>query len=220
MRYDNIPLVSYTKGEEAVNTASHAAGLVLSVLIVIYCLLPSERAGDVFRTVCAALYCLGTTVMFLTSALYHGAKPGYKKKVLRLLDHCMIYFAVAGTATGTAPAVVATIGVFPAVLMIVCAWVGACAGLALTFFSFERTKGIQMALYIATGIVCAFCGGGAFKHLPKGALYALLVGGGLLLVGAALYSVGKKLRYIHCVFHFFIDAGLAVFYWGIVTYVY
>ena len=42
----------------------------------------------------------------------------------------------------------------------------------------------------------------------------------LLLVGAALYSVGKKLRYIHCVFHFFIDAGLAVFYWGIVTYVY
>ena len=216
--WEQIELVNYTKCEEALHTATHAAGLILSACIVAFCLLPSVKAGDPLRIVCASLYLFGTTIMFLTSALYHGTKPSARKKLLRLLDHCMIFFAVAGTATGCVPPVKELVGTGAAVALIACAWFGALAGLALTFFSFEKTKGIQMALYIGTSIVCAIAGGKAFTMLPRGAFYCLLTGGFCLLFGAVLYGIGKRKRYYHALFHMFIDIGLTVFFVGIERY--
>lgn len=216
--WEEIELVNYTKTEEILHTVTHAAGLILCGFIVANCLIPAIQSRDTLRIVCASLYLFGTTIMFLTSALYHGVKPSKAKKVLRLLDHCMIFFAVAGTATGCVPAVYETIGNTPAVLLAVFAWVGALSGLVLTFFAFNKTRGLQMALYIGTAIVCAIAGGKAFTILPRGAFYHLLIGGVCLLVGAVLYGVGKKKRYVHAVFHVFIDIGLTIFFLGINKY--
>ena len=212
---EQIPLVNYTKTEEILHTVTHAAGLILSGFIVAYCLIPSIQKHDTLRIVCASLYLFGTTIMFLMSALYHSARPSNRKRLLRLLDHCMIFFAVAGTATGCVPAVYETAGKVPAVLLAVFAWTGALSGLVLTFFSFEKSKGLQMGLYFGTGVACAIAGGKAFTILPHDAFFSLLEGGACLLVGAVLYGVGKKKRYFHAVFHVFIDIGLVIFFLGI-----
>ena len=217
---ETVSLVSYTKGEEILNTVTHAAGLILCGFIVSRCVVPAFAAGQPLSIVCALLYLLGTAATFLTSALYHGVKPGPAKRTLRLLDHCVIFFAVAGTATGCVPAVYATVGIVPSVVMIAAAWVGVTAGLILTLKDFEGTRGWQMAIYIVTGLVCAVSGGGAYKHLPKAAFHALLGGSALLLTGAVLCGVGKRVRYIHPVFHVFIDAGLTVYFLGISAYCY
>ena len=213
-----IPLVAYTKTEECLHVVTHAAGLILSGFIVALCLVPSVRAHDTLRIVCAALYLFGTTVMFVTSALYHGVKPSNAKRTLRLLDHCMIFFAVAGTATACVPPVYETVGRTAAILMAVCAWVGACSGLFLTLFAFETTKVLQMSLYIGTAAVCAICGAKAFTVLPHGAFYGFLGGSTALLIGAVLYGVGKRVRYIHAVFHVFIDIGLTIYFLAIRAY--
>lgn len=217
---ERIPLVDYTRAEEILNTVTHAAGLILSAFILVFCAAPAFAAGDLLREVCAILYFFGTTAMFLTSALYHGVTPGKAKRNLRLLDHCMIFFAVAGTATGCVPAVMDTVGLAPSVIMILFAWCGAITGLLLTLRDFEGTRGAQILIYILTGLVCAIAGGGAYKKLPKGAFLALLSGSALLLAGTALYGIGKKKRYFHSVFHVFIDAGLTVYFLGISAYCY
>lgn len=213
--WEAVSLVEYTKKEETWHIVTHAAGLILSGCIIAYCLIPSIQAHDILRIVCASLYVFGTTVMFLTSVLYHSAKQPASKKMLRLLDHCMIFFAVAGTATGCVPTVCETAGKTAGVLMAAFAWLGAVSGLLLTFFSFKKTAGVQMCLYIGTSLACAIAGGKAFKVLPKDAFYYLLSGGAFLLLGAALYGVGKKKRYYHAVFHVFIDIGLTIFFLGI-----
>ena len=215
-----IPLVSYTKGEELLNTLTHGAGLILCGFIVSRCVFPAFAAGQAMRIVCSLLYLLGTTATFAVSALYHGVKPGNAKRTLRLLDHCAIFFAVAGTATGCVPAVYDTVGVVPSVIMIAAAWVGAVTGLVLTLRDFEGTRAAQMAIYIVTGFVCAVSGGGAYKHLPKTAFHALLGGSALLLTGAILCGVGKRVKYIHPLFHLFIDAGLTVYFLGISAFCY
>ena len=215
-----IPLVSYTKGEEILNTLTHAAGLILCGFIVSRCAVPAFSSGQALRIVCSLLYLTGTAATFVFSALYHGVKPGPAKRTLRLLDHCVIFFAVAGTATGCVPAVYDTVGIVPSVVMIAAAWLGVITGLALTLKDFEGTRGAQMAVYIVTGAVCAVSGGGAYKHLPKAAFYALLGGSAFLLTGAVLCGVGKKVKYIHPVFHVFIDAGLTVYFLGISAYCY
>ncbi len=213
--WERISLVEYTKTEEILHTLTHAAGLILSGCIVAYCLIPSIQNHDTLRIICASLYLFGTTIMFLTSALYHGVKPSPGKKVLRLLDHCMIFFAVAGTATGCVPAIYDTVGRTPAIVVAVIAWTGALSGLFLTFFAFEKTRAIQMGLYIGTAVVCAIAGGKAFVILPHDAFFSLLTGGAFLLIGAVLYGIGKKKRYFHTVFHVFIDIGLVIFFLGI-----
>ncbi len=216
--HTQIALVPYTKTEERLHVATHAGGLVLSVLIIRFCFVPAVIMHDMLRIVCAALYCFGTTVMFLTSACYHGAKPSARKRTLRLLDHCMIFFAVAGTATACVPPVFETAGRVPAVLMGAFAWIGAISGLCLTLCAFEKTKALQMALYIGTSAVCAISGAKAFTVLPHGAFICFLGGSAALLVGAVLYGVGKRVRYIHAVFHVFIVIGLSVYFIGIQKY--
>lgn len=220
MKFDDIRLVEYTRGEEAVNTVSHLFGLVLSCFICISCVVPSVASMDTLRIVTSVLYLFGTTVMFVGSAVYHGIRPSLAKRIFRVLDHCMIFFAVAGTATGCVPAVFDTVGLIPSVLMTVCAWVGAFGGLVLTLFSFEKTKALRMALYIGTALVCALCGGGAYRVLPGGAFSAFLGGSTLLLIGTIFYALGRRLRYIHGVFHVFILFGLFVYYLGISAYCY
>ena len=215
-----VPLVDYTRGEEILNTVTHAAGLVLCGFIVSRCVVPAFADRLTLSIICSLLYLLGTAATFITSALYHGVKPGPAKRTLRLLDHCAIFFAVAGTATGCVPAVYATVGIVPSVAMVAAAWVGVIAGLVLTLKDFEGTRGWQMAIYIATGLICAVSGGGAYKHLPKAAFHALLGGSAFLLTGAVLCGVGKRVKYIHPVFHLFIDAGLTVYFLGISTYCY
>ena len=213
-----IALVAYSQTEERLHVITHAAGLVISALIVCRCLIPAIVQQDPLRIVCAALYLFGTTIMFLTSAFYHGAKPSDRKRTLRLLDHCMIFFAVAGTATACVPPVFETAGKIPALLMGGFAWLGACSGLILTLAAFEKTKALQMALYIGTAAACAASGAKAFTILPRGAFYYFLGGSVTLLIGAVLYGVGKKVRYIHAVFHVFILIGLTIYYLGIQTY--
>ena len=215
-----IPLVSYTRGEEVLNCITHAAGLILSAAICVSCVKPAALSYDALRIICSVLYLIGTSAMFLTSALYHGFRPGGAKRILRLLDHCMIFFAVAGTATGCLPAVFDTVGLVPCVLMLVSGWGGAALGLVFTLRDFDGTRGLRLATYIVTAIVCSVCGCGAFGHLPRSAFYALLGGSALLLTGAALYGVGKKRRYFHAVFHLFVDAGLAVYFLGISRFCY
>ena len=213
--WESVSLVEYTEKEEILHTLTHAAGLILSGCIVAFCLIPSIQHHDTMRIICASLYLFGTTIMFLTSALYHGVINPERKKVLRLLDHCMIFFAVAGTATGCVPTVYEIAGPLPAILMASFAWLGAFSGLFLTFFSFEKTRKAQMLLYIGTSFACAIAGGKTFKLLPHDAFFHLLSGGAFLLTGAVLYGVGKKKRYIHAVFHVFIDIGLLIFFLGI-----
>lgn len=219
-QWENVSLVDYTEKEEKLNALTHTAGLILSGFIIARCLIPSIESRDLLRIICAFLYFFGTTVMFITSALYHSAKKPERKKMLRLLDHCMIFFAVAGTATGCVPAVYDTVGITAAVIMAGCAWFGALGGLFLTFFSFDKTRGLQMGLYIGTSLVCAIAGGKAYKILPKDAFFALLSGGTVLLSGAAIYGAGKKKRWLHTVFHLFIDAGLTIFFIGIQRHCY
>ena len=216
--WKQIPLVDYSKTEEILHTTTHAAGLLLSGCIVASCLLPSIQKHDILRIICACLYLFGTTIMFLTSAFYHGTKPSDRKQLLRLLDHCMIFFAVAGTATGCVPPVKETVGTVPAVTMAACAWFGAVSGLIMTFFAFEKTKAVQMGLYIGTAAVCAIAGAKSFTLLPRGAFLCFLGGSASLLIGAVLYGIGKRKRYFHAVFHVMIDIGLTIYYVGIARY--
>ena len=220
MKLSEVKIIEYTEREELLNCISHLFGLVLSFLILKECVLPAFRNSDHIRIVCALLYFFGTTAMFTVSVIYHAAKKEKQKKFLRILDHCTIFFAVSGTASGCVPAVLDNVGSIAAVLMLCSAWFGAASGLIVSFLGFEKLKAVKMIIYILTALVCAVCGAKAYFILPIGAFFAFLGGSSLLIAGLAFYGLGRTRRYFHGIFHFFILAGLFVYWLGISGYCY
>ena len=47
----------------------------------------------------AAIYGVSIVCLYCMSSIYHGLKPGMGKKVMQVIDHCTIYFLIAGTYT-------------------------------------------------------------------------------------------------------------------------
>ena len=55
--------------------------------------------------------------------------------------------------------------------------------------------------------------------LPWAAFMWLLAGGIAYTVGAVLYGMGSRLRYMHSVFHLFVLAGSVMHYIAIIKYI-
>ena len=215
---DKVELMAYKKPEEVLNVLTHLIGLVIPYLIITRCLPLCE--GKPFCQLTAILYALGTAFTFTASVVYHSIPNSRAKKIMRMVDHCAIFFAVAGTITGTVPAVFEKGSAVGAVLMLIVGWLSAVAGLILTLFYFEKTDRIRMLLYICAAVFSAILGSKTFFHLPIEAFLCLLSGGIILLIGCVLLGIGRRKRYVHPVFHIFIDSGLGIFYWGIYEFVY
>ena len=220
VKYEKVDLIKYTKGEELCSVITHLIGLILCHFILQTCVLSSFFRCDLLMSVSSVAYFTGTLLTFVFSVLYHAARPGKAKKTLRLLDHCGVFLAVSGTAAGCAPAVRDTVGLIPAMLMICFAVLGAAGGLVLTIRDFEKTRNIRMSLYFITAVVCAACGAGAYFRLPVGAFLSFLFGSLFLLIGSLFLRFGKKVRYLHPVFHVFVLLGLSWYYYGISSFCY
>lgn len=215
---ENISLVDYTKGEEILNVLTHLVGFVIPALVSVKCL-PLCK-GQPFYMLTALLYAVGTAFSFGASVIYHAVPRGRVKKIMRMVDHCAVFFAVAGTVTGTVPAVFQKGSAAAAVLMLITAWVSAVSGLFLTLFFFEKTKALRMFLYIFAAAFSAILGSKTYLFLPPAAFYCLLTGGAVLIAGCVFLRIGAKKRYIHAVFHIFIVIGLGIYYGGIYNFVY
>lgn len=218
MKKKNIELVDYTKGEEALNVLTHFAGLVIPLFIILKIFPLCEEKP--FYMLCAVLYALGSFLTFFASVVYHTVPPSDVKRVCRIIDHTAIFFAVAGTITGTVPAVFREGETAGAIIMLVLAWGSVIAGFILTVFFFEKTSITRTLIYILSAAFAALAGGKTFLHLDKGAIVCLFAGGAVLLFGCVLYRLGKKKRYVHSVFHVFILLGLSIYCNGIYYFVY
>ena len=92
-------LPDYSKGEEIMNKVTHIVGGALGILALILCVVRAALRDNLYGIITSAIY--GTTMitMFTISSVYHGLKPNMGKKVMQVIDHCTIYFLIAGTYT-------------------------------------------------------------------------------------------------------------------------
>lgn len=92
-------LPDYTAGEEIVNMVTHIVGGALGVLVLVLCVTRAIARGTVLSVLGCALYGVSIVALYTVSSVYHGLRPGMAKKVLQVIDHCTIYFLIAGTYT-------------------------------------------------------------------------------------------------------------------------
>ena len=76
-----------------------------------------------------------------------------------------------------------------------------------------------MICYIGIGWCIVFIAPIALKAIAPEGLWLLLIGGIAYTVGAVLYGLGRKIRYMHSVFHLFVLAGSILQFFCIYLYI-
>lgn len=211
-----IQLPDYTRGEELANALSHGLGVLFGIFALLYCLTAAKNAWDV---VGVSLYGGSMILLYAVSAVYHALRPCGGKRVMRIIDHCSIYFLIAGTYT---PILLSAMRpVFPGWAWTVFGIVWGCAvvGTVFTAIDLKRYARFSMTCYICMGWCIVMAAKPALQSMPHRALLWILFGGIAYTVGAVLYGLGKKRRYMHTLFHLFVLMGSALQFVGIAGYI-
>ena len=200
-------LPDYTKGEEVMNMVTHIVGGGIGVLALLLCLGKSLWKGSLCGILCSLAYGICMTGLYAMSSIYHGLRPGTGKKVLQVLDHCTIYFLIAGTYT---PIVLCAIApVYPAVGcgLFIFEWVLTALAVTLTAIDLKKYNVFSMICYIGMGWAVLPFMKQTMEVLTRPGFLWLLWGGIAYTVGAILYGIGSKKRWFHSVFHIFVVLG-------------
>lgn len=206
----------YSLAEELISSISHGVGTLLAVAALVVGVVMAAFCSDVWCVVSMAVYGATLVILYSMSTIYHGLRPNRGKNVLRILDHCSVFLLIAGTYTPlTLVLLRGTVGwvLFGVV------WGAAILGITLNAISLTKFKVFSMVCYIAMGWVIVFAFPPLMNAMQTDGIILLLAGGLFYTVGAVLYGVGKKVKYLHAVWHFFVLAGSILHYFCILFYV-
>ena len=200
-------LPNYYRGEEIMNMVTHIVGGALGVVALPLCVIFAALHGNVYGVVGGAIYGFCMIAMYCLSSVYHGLRPGMGKKVLQVLDHCTIYFLIAGTYTVIALSALRPVYPVLAWGMFGFQWALSALSVTLTAIDLKKYQAFSMICYICMGWAILPFVGQAREVLTDTGFGLLLAGGISYTIGAVLYGIGSKKHWMHSVFHIFVVLG-------------
>lgn len=212
-------LPDYTRGEEIFNMVSHVAGAAFGVIALVLSVLISAFHDNVWGVVGCAVYGFTMIALYTMSGIYHGLKREMPKKVMQVMDHCTIYHLIAGTYTPILLSAIRPVSPGWAWTLFGIVWGFAALGTVFTAIDVERFHKFAMVCYIGMGWCVVFAVKPTIQAIPLPGLLWLLAGGVVYTVGAVLYALGNKIRYMHSVWHLFVVAGSVLQFLCILFYV-
>ena len=206
----------YTRGEEIMNMVSHIVGGGFSIIALSMCTIKAALVGSAADIIGSIIYGIAMLCVYTVSSVYHGLVPSTGKKVMQIIDHCAIYLLIAGTYM---PIILsAFLPVYPLIAwsLLALEWGLGAVAITLTAIDLKKYNIFSMICYIFMGWAIIFFIPQTISVTTHNGFYLLLSGGISYTIGAILYGVGVKTRWMHSVFHIFVVIGsilqfLAVF---------
>ena len=202
-----MELHSYTRAEELFNIITHIVGGGLGLVALLACVIVAAFHQNVMGVVSGIIYGFAVILLFTMSSIYHGLNIGLPKKVFRVLDHCTIYVLIAGTYT---PVVLGSFRqVFPVDAWVIFGVIWGLALLGITLTAIDRKKFMPFAItcYLGMGWMVIFRVNRVVEVLGVTFFVLLAVGGALYTIGVLFYALGRKVKFMHSVFHLFVIAA-------------
>ena len=213
-------LPKYSKGEEIFNMTSHIVGGALGIVALVLCVVFAAIHHNGYGVVSGAIYGVTMILLYTMSSIYHGLKPEkFSKKVFQVLDHCSIFLLIAGSYT---PFCLCTFREYNTALgwtIFGIIWAIAILGIALNSIDIKKYKVFSMICYLGMGWCIIFTANLFPKLLGVGGTVFLVAGGIIYSLGAILYALGKKHKWMHSIFHLFILLGSLLQFFCILLYV-
>ena len=211
-------LPDYTRGEEIMNMVTHIVGGALGIAALVLCVIRAALNGNVYGVVTSAIYGTMLVAMFTVSSVYHGLKPNTGKKVMQVLDHCTIYFLIAGTYTVIVLSAIRPVYPVLGWCLFGVEWALVALATTLTAIDLKKYNVFSMICYIGMGWAILPFFRQTQDVLTTAGFLWLLFGGIAYTIGAVLYGIGSKKRWMHSVFHIFVILGALLQFFSILFY--
>ncbi|MBM7637110.1 PAQR family membrane homeostasis protein TrhA [Streptococcus saliviloxodontae] len=201
-------------GEEVANSVTHGIGASLMLVLLPITATHAYSNYNMTAAVGMSIFVISLFLMFLSSAVYHSMAYGSKHKlVLRVVDHSMIYIAIAGSYTPVALSLVAG---WMGYLIIILQWGITLFGIFYKIFAKKINEKFSLFLYLFMGWLVLFIIPAILQKTNLTFCLLMLAGGLSYTVGAGFYA--KKKPYFHMIWHLFILLASALQYIAIVFY--
>jgi hemolysin III len=200
----NTPARAQTRLEEAANAVVHALAFIAALgAVVIY--FPEAR-HDPFAAsrIGFAVYGATLLIVYLSSVLYHGLPDGRGKLLFMRIDHCAIFLFIAGTYSAFALSERAAPGRWTDLAII---WSLALGGSALHALGKMTHVLWSIVAYMTFGWFAMLIAVPLLERMPPSGLQWVLGGGITYTAGVLFYMRAHRIRFAHCVWHFFVVAG-------------
>ena len=225
MSINEIEIPKYSLSEELLNSISHGLGGLFGIMAMVLMLAKAIPTGDPFRILSSSIYGLSLIILFTVSCVYHALGKNNGKRVMRVLDHDMIYILISGTYTpymlvALRPYNVWNLGTsVVAYVMFAFVWACCIVGAVFNSINIHKYRFLSMTCYLLSGwtvVIALFVLWNIIT--PTGVL--LLLGGGIVYtIGAVLYGIGSKKKYFHSLFHVFVLVGAILMFISIYCFV-
>ena len=212
-------LPSYTRGEEIFNMVTHIAGGALGAAALAACVITASLNDNVWGIVSGSVYGSTVILLFTVSSVYHGLRAERPKRVFQIIDHCVIYVLIAGTYT---PMLLNRYReIYPADAWVIFSviWGLAILGIVLNAVDMHRFNVLSMICYLGMGWMAAFRFSRLAEVLGSTFIFLLVAGGVMYTAGVIFYIAGEKKKYMHSVFHLFVNAGSVLHSIAIAVYI-
>ena len=191
---------------------THFVAMVGAVAAATPLLLKASREPGPLHIAALSVFMCSMILLYAASTIYHTLDISPKvNKLLRKLDHMMIFILIAGTYT---PVCMVVLGDKTGWDLLALVWGIAIAGILIKAFWITCPKWFSSLLYIAMGWVCVLAFTRIIHALPRAGFGWLLAGGIIYPLGGVIYALKLPLfnsRHKHFgsheIFHLFVMGG-------------
>ncbi|MBC2578110.1 hemolysin III family protein [Peptostreptococcus russellii] len=196
---------------EPISSITHLIAGGLSVVALVLLISKQLILGNVNEMlfISSIIFGVSLILLYFTSGIYHAISATKEKtvKMMKKLDHSMIYILIAGSYSPFCLYVLPKKVGIPVFTIL---WIIALVGITLKILWINMPRVLSTALYIGMGWVALFVIKDLYANLVPQAFFLLVLGGVLYTIGGVIYAIKKpnfKNWNFHDIFHIFTMLG-------------
>lgn len=205
-------IMKHFKLKDPGSAITHFIGMMMAMFAAIPLILRAMRAPDTVHVISLSIFIVSMILLYAASTTYHTFDLSERtNKILKKLDHCMIFVLIAGSYT---PICLIVLHGRTGLMLLALVWSIAILGIIFKLCWVTCPKWVSSVLYIAMGWVCVLAFTQILNSLPAAAFNWLLAGGIIYTVGGIIYALKLPIfnahhKYFgsHEIFHLFVMAG-------------
>ena len=198
--------------KDPISSLTHLLGAILAIPITIILIYIATQSATAWHVVSLSIFGAALLLLYSASAIYHMfTLSEHTTKILRRIDHIMIFVLIAGTYTPVC--LVPLRGAWGYSLLCV-VWTIAIGGIIMKSFWLDAPRWLSTGIYIFMGGMVMIAIYPLAKAVSSSALVLFLLGGLFYIFGAVIYGLkwpklSLKWFGFHEIFHLFVMVGSA-----------
>lgn len=212
----------FNKFREPVSGLTHLFGVFISAVGLLVLLNISLALNNTRDMAVSCVFGISLILLYSASSIYHLTMASEKViKILRRVDHSMIYVLIAGSYT---PVCLITLKGKIGYSIFAMIWALTILGILIKNFWFNAPRWLSTAFYIVMGWLVVVAIYPMSKVMPAAGIMWLILGGVSYTVGGLIYAfkypkINNKYFGFHEIFHIFVLMGSFCHYWFVLKYV-